>query len=132
MTTGQTVTEPRTGGHRDDEITDATAEKYGRVLAKVQRLLKVRGVRSFIVHTHSLKLFGDGRPLPQGSLGRHAPELVVRSRAGWVVATVTVGSRSGCYLVSMRDSKDTETVPSESPEKVAGLFLPAQFGGGRV
>ncbi|MEV6862360.1 hypothetical protein AB0M44_15360 [Streptosporangium subroseum] len=131
MTTGRTA-EARTEGHEDDEVTAATAEKYGRALAEVRRLLGVRGIRSFVVHTHSLKLFGDGRPLPRGSLGRHAPELVVRSRAGWTVATVTMGPRSGSYLISMRDGRDIETVPAENPERVANLILAAQLRGGRA
>lgn len=123
------MTESRAGGHEDDEVSDAMAEKHDAALAVVQRLLGVRGVRSCLVHTITLRLFGDGRPFPRGGLGRYAPELVVRSGAGWVVAAVSVGSRSGCFLVSMRDGRDIETVPSGDPEKVADLILSAQFGG---
>ncbi|WP_371782755.1 hypothetical protein [Streptosporangium subroseum] len=128
MTSGQTVTESRAGGHEEEQVSDATAEKHDQALAVVQRLLSVRGVRSCVVHTIALRLFGDGRPFPRGSLGRYAPELVVRSGAGWVVATVSVGSRSGCFLVSMRDGRDIETAPAGDPEKVANLILSAQFG----
>ncbi|MEV6859909.1 hypothetical protein AB0M44_02705 [Streptosporangium subroseum] len=95
----------------------------------MQRTLSVRGVRSYVVHTITLKLFGDGRPAPLGQRSRVAPELNVRSRAGMVVATVSVGSRSGSFLVSMRDSRDIETVPATNPEKVAKLILSTQFGG---
>ncbi|MEV6861253.1 hypothetical protein AB0M44_09645 [Streptosporangium subroseum] len=41
---------------------------------------------------------------------------------------MTMGERSGCYLVSMRDGRDIETVPAEKPERVANLILAAQFG----
>ncbi|WP_371781453.1 hypothetical protein [Streptosporangium subroseum] len=131
MTPGQTTTEPRIRGREDDEVTDATAEKHDLALAAVQRLLSVRGVRSRVVHTIGLKLFGDGRPYSMG-LGqcrRFAPELVVRSGAGMVVAEVNVGARSGSFLVSMRDGRDIETVPPRDSEKVANLILSAQFGG---
>jgi hypothetical protein len=129
MTSGQTATESRTRGCEDEEVSGKTAEKHDKALAAVQRLLSVRGVRSHVVHTITLKLFGDGRPYSLGQRGRFAPEPVVCSGAGWVVVTVTVGSRSGCYLVSMRDGRDIETVPSAAPEKVANLVLSAQFGG---
>ncbi|WP_371780079.1 hypothetical protein [Streptosporangium subroseum] len=130
MTPGRTATESRTRGHEDDEVSDSTAKKHDAALAIVQRLLSVRGVRSFVIHTITLKLFGDGRPLLRGSRGRYAPELVVRSGGGWVVATVSVGARSGSFLVSMRDSRDIEMMPSGDPEKVANLILSTQFGGG--
>ncbi|WP_371784985.1 hypothetical protein [Streptosporangium subroseum] len=129
MTSGQTAIEPRTRGHEDEDVSDKTAEKHDQTLAAVQRLLSVRGVRSYVVHTITLKLFGDGRPIPLGQRSRHAPDLDVRSRAGWVVATVSVGSRSGSFLVSTRDGRDIETVPSGVPERVANLILFTQFGG---
>lgn len=112
----------------EKEISDATAEKYDGALAAVQRLLKIRGVRSYVVHTIVLRLFSDGRPFPLGQCERHAPELVVRSDAGWVASTVTVGPRSGCYLVSIPNGPDLQTVRSGHPEKVANLILAAQPG----
>lgn len=78
-----------------EECSDATAEKYDRALTAVQRLLKVRGARSYVVHTHCLKLFGDGRPFPLGTLKRYTPELVVHSDAGGVIAVVTMGPLAG-------------------------------------
>ncbi|MEV6868374.1 hypothetical protein AB0M44_46270 [Streptosporangium subroseum] len=112
-----------------EECNDATAEKHDRALAAVHRLLKVRGVRPYIVHLHRLSLFGDGRPLPPGQHQRYTPELVVHSDAGWVIAVVTMGSRSGCYMVSIPRGPGIETVPSERPERVADLVLAAQPGG---
>ncbi|MFC7646006.1 hypothetical protein ACFQX6_39470 [Streptosporangium lutulentum] len=123
------MTESRAGGHEEEQVSDATAEKHDQELATVQRLLNVRGVRSCLIHTIALRMFGDGRLLPRGNLGLYAPELVVRSGAGWGITTVSVGSRSGCFLVSMRNGRGIETAPSVDPEKVADLILSAQFGG---
>ncbi|MEV6865303.1 hypothetical protein AB0M44_30375 [Streptosporangium subroseum] len=132
MASVQAVTESRSAEHEDDKVSDATAEKHDAALAAVQRLLKAQGVRSYVVHTIVLRLFGDGRPYSLGQRRRCAPELTVHGDAGWTVATVIMGSRSGCYLVSMRDGRDIETVPSETPEKVASLILTTRFDGGRA
>lgn len=115
--------------HNDaKECSDAKAERHDKALAAVQRLLKVRGAHSYVVHTHHLSLFGDGRPFPLGERQRYTPELVVRSDAGWVIATVTMGQRSGSYMVSIPKSPDLEAVPSAYPERVANLVLAAQSG----
>ncbi|GAA4219420.1 hypothetical protein FHR32_000387 [Streptosporangium album] len=113
--------------HNDaEECSDAKAEKHDKALAAVQRLLKVRGAHSYVVHTHHLSLFGDGRPFPLGKRQRYTPELVVHSDVGWVIATVAIGQRSGCYLVSISQGPNLETVPSAHPEMVANLVLTAQ------
>ncbi|WP_371785311.1 hypothetical protein [Streptosporangium subroseum] len=129
MATGQAATDSRAGGH-EEFVTEKTAERHDLALAVVQRMLRVRGVRSYVAHTIDLKLSTDGRPIPLGRLQRHVPELVVHGNAGWVVAAASVGPRSGSYLVSVRDGRDLATVPSENPEKVANLILSTQFGGG--
>ncbi|WP_371780387.1 hypothetical protein [Streptosporangium subroseum] len=126
MTTGQAVTESHAGRYGDDEVSDATAEKHDKALAVVQRLLSVRGVRSCLVHTISLKLFGDGRPYPLGQRRRLAPELVVTGSQGRRGATVSVGPRSGCYLVSLRNGPGPETV--RDPHQVVDLILTARSG----
>ncbi|WP_329428871.1 hypothetical protein OG339_06355 [Streptosporangium sp. NBC_01495] len=66
-----------------------------------------------------------GRPIQLGEAKRYAPELVVHSDAGRV-ATVTMGARSGCYLVSLPGS-DLQTV--REPQQVADLILTARPGG---
>jgi hypothetical protein len=104
-------------------ITEAAAEKYDRALAAVQKLLLVRDVRSFVVHTIDLKLSVDGRPAPLGEVRRHSPELIVHDDAGWMVATVSMGPRSGSYLVSIPNGPGLQTVGSEYPEKAANLIL---------
>jgi hypothetical protein len=116
--------------HNDtEECSDKTADKHDRALAVVQRVLKARGVRSYVIHLHSLSLFGDGRPFPLGKRRRYTPELVIHGDTGWVIAAVTMGSRSGCYMVSMPRGSGVETVPSERPERVANLVLAALPGG---
>jgi hypothetical protein len=127
MATGQTATESRTKGHEADEVTDATAEKHSQALADVQRVLRARGARSLIVNTVSLALFGDGRPYPLGKRRRFAPELSVTGSQGRRDATVSVGPRSGSYLVSIRNGPDPETV--REPERVADLILTPWPGG---
>ncbi|WP_433366886.1 hypothetical protein [Streptosporangium sp. CA-115845] len=109
-------------------LVDAKAEQHDKALAIVQQLLKARGIRSYAVHTIGLKLTGDdGRPIPLEKPKRHVPELVVHNDVGWVDATVTIGPRSGCYLVSLRNGPGLETV--REPRQVADLILTAQPGG---
>jgi hypothetical protein len=129
MTSAETTTQSDEE-HSDDPVTDATAERRDKALAVVQRLLKARGVRSYVVHTVELKLFGDGRPYFLGQRIRRAPELAVHNAAGWVVATVTMGPRSGCYLVSLRNGAALQAVRREQPEKAANLICTAQPGDG--
>ncbi|WP_440104706.1 hypothetical protein [Streptosporangium sp. H16] len=129
MATGQTA-ESLTEEHGNDEVTDATAEEHDESLGVARRLLRERGMTAKPVHKISLKLVQDGRPLPLGRRVRHVPELVVHGDAGVIIGTVTVGLRSGCYLVSMRNGPDLQTVRRENPEKVANLILTAQPGGG--
>jgi hypothetical protein len=124
------MTASPTGDTKDHEnsVTDATAEQHDKALAAVQRLLKARGVRAYAVHTVGLTLFGtDGLHL-LGEHKRHAPELIVHNGAGRVVATVTMGPRSGCYLVSLWNGFDLRTVKREHPEKVADLILAIHSG----
>jgi hypothetical protein len=57
---------------------------------------------------------------------RHPPELTVKGPQGWRVATVTMGARSGSYLVSLRDGSGPQAVTSEHPEQVVKLILAAR------
>ncbi|MFI6452995.1 hypothetical protein ACIBF6_15700 [Streptosporangium amethystogenes] len=40
---------------------------------------------------------------------------------------MTVGPRSGCYLVSLRGGSDLQAVRSEHPERVVELILAARL-----
>ncbi|MDP9843228.1 hypothetical protein [Streptosporangium lutulentum] len=102
-------------------------EEFNRALANVQRLLKDAGIHSYSVRTVGLKLLGSGGPYPIGHIRWHVPELFVRSDAGWLIATVTMGTRSGCYLVSVPGGTGLQT--AREPEQVAHLILTPPPGG---
>ncbi|WP_436759503.1 hypothetical protein [Streptosporangium sp. V21-05] len=61
-------------------------------------------------------------------MNRYPPELAVIAPGGRREATVTMGPRSGCYLVSLRNGTDPQTVRSEHPEQVVKLILAARSG----
>jgi hypothetical protein len=107
-------------------ISDVVAERHDFALGRVLPLLRTSGISAHIVHTLRLQLFGDGRPLPRGDLRRYAPELVAYSEAGWRIATVTVGPRSRCYLVSLPTAGVTsQMVDADRPTVVAEMVLAA-------
>ncbi|WP_344918992.1 hypothetical protein [Streptosporangium oxazolinicum] len=131
MTLGQT-TAHFTGERSDEPVTGATAEKHDRALAVVQRLLKAERVRSHTVHTIVLKLSESGRPVPLAERRRHAPELVAYGDGGRMVATVTMGPRSGCYLVRLpATGVAAQTVNADQPHAVVDLVLAAARGDDR-
>lgn len=138
MRVTQGETEGQSENQRSDEcgevITDATAESQDRALAVVQRLLTEHGIRAHRHNTISLGLYGNhvdlptwpNRPDSRTWVKRHPPELAVIGPHGWRDITVTMGSRSGCYLVSIRNGPDLQTVGQEQPEKVVDLILAAR------
>ncbi|WP_329430641.1 hypothetical protein OG339_22345 [Streptosporangium sp. NBC_01495] len=94
----------------------------------MRQLLKGYEVRSYPVQIISLRLSDDeGRPIQLGEPELYAPELVVHEGDGSVTATVTIGPHSGCYLVSLRNGPDLQTV--REPQQVADLILTTQPGG---
>ncbi|MER5644102.1 recombinase family protein [Streptosporangium sp. NPDC002524] len=107
-------------------ISDATAEGHDKALAVVQRLLKTKEIHAYTVHTIALKLGQDGTPWPLGQRTRRPPELVAHSREGWEVATVTVGLRSGFFVVSLPSVGVTaQLVNADQPHAVVDLILAA-------
>ncbi|MEV6866631.1 hypothetical protein AB0M44_37250 [Streptosporangium subroseum] len=114
-------------GREEKGISEAKAEEFNGALANVQRLLRAAGIRSYSVRSIGLKLLGSGEPYPKGQIQWHVPELFVRSDAGWLTATVTMGTRSGCYLVSVRGGTGLQT--AREPEQVAHLILATPPGG---
>lgn len=114
-------------------VDDATAENQDKALAVVQRLLKAKGVRARRHHTISLGLFAsrvDAMAWPDGPvlrswLKRYPPELTVTGPQGWCEARVTVGARSGCYLVCLRNGPELRKVGGKQPEKVVDLIMRA-------
>ncbi|MGW2200192.1 hypothetical protein ACWCSH_48760 [Streptosporangium sp. NPDC001682] len=138
MRVTQAETEGQNENQRGDEygetITDATAESQDEALAVVQRLLTERGIRSHRHNTISLGLYGNhldlptwpNRPDSRTWMKRHPPELTVIGPQGWRDVTVTMGPRSGCYLVSIRNGPDLQTVRQGQPEKVVDLIVAAR------
>lgn len=111
-------------------VTEEHAENQERALAVVQRLLQERGVRAHRHSTIILELSVTGRQWPdppvQSSVERQPPELAVIGPQGWRDATVTVGQRSGSYMVSVRGGPALQTVRSEHPEQVVDLIIAAR------
>ncbi|MEU3165478.1 hypothetical protein [Streptosporangium sp. NPDC006930] len=106
--------------------TDATAERHDKALAVVQRLLREKGVRSYSVHAVTLKLGESGDRWPLGQQTRRTPHLVAHDLDGREVAKVTVGSRSGCYLVSLPPVElMPQLVNADQPHAVVDLILAA-------
>ncbi|WP_329429027.1 hypothetical protein OG339_07820 [Streptosporangium sp. NBC_01495] len=92
----------------------------------MQQLLKPQEVHAYAVHTIALKLGQDGTPWPLGQRTRRAPELVAHNREGWEVATVTMGPRSDCYMVSLPALGVTaQLVNGSEPQAVVDLILTA-------
>ncbi|MEU4232084.1 hypothetical protein AB0F17_47995 [Nonomuraea sp. NPDC026600] len=110
-------------------VDDATAESQDRALAVIQRLLEERGIRVRHHHTISLGLFTNrtdettwlNRPL-QSWLHRYPPELAIIGPRGGCAITVTMGPRSGSYLVSLPSDPEPQIVRSEFPERVVDLI----------
>ncbi|WP_440063746.1 hypothetical protein [Streptosporangium sp. OZ121] len=95
-------------------------------MAVVQRLLKAKEIHTFAIHTIALKIAHDGVPWPPAQRTRRTPELVAHSREGWEVATVTVGTRSNCYVVSLPSVGVTaQLVNADQPHAVVDLILTA-------
>ncbi|GAA4192822.1 hypothetical protein GCM10022252_34840 [Streptosporangium oxazolinicum] len=135
MRVTQDATEGQNENQRGDGvITDATAESQERALAVVHRLLTEHGIRAHRHTTISLGLYGNhvnlptwpNRPDSRTWVKRHPPELTVIGSLGRRDITVTMGPRSGCYLVSFRNGADLRTVRQEQPEKVVDLILAAR------
>jgi hypothetical protein len=114
-------------------VDKATAEGHDRALAVVQLLLIERGIRARRHQTICLSLYGNrldalicpDRPHPRSRLDRYPPELAVIGPEGRRTAVVTVGPRSGCYLVSLRGGSDLPAVRRAHPERVVELILAA-------
>ncbi|WP_425961749.1 hypothetical protein [Streptosporangium sp. DT93] len=114
-------------------ISDAAVERQDRALAVVQRLLAEHGIRAHRHNTISLRLYGNhadfpawpNRPDYRTWVRRYPPELTVVDARGRRDMTVTMGPRSGCYLVFIPNDSDLQAVGQEEPEKVVALILAA-------
>ncbi|MER5643225.1 hypothetical protein [Streptosporangium sp. NPDC002524] len=92
-------------------------------MSDLARLVRAQGVRTSIVHRVGLRLYGH-RPDPFPRDDRF--ELVVRGRDGGEVATVTVGDRSGCFMVTLPTvAAGCRPVSAGRPQAVVDLILAA-------
>lgn len=122
-------------------IGEVTANRQDAALIVVQALLRKQGIRARLEHTISLGLSAvheGGAACTGGAssvvasasgpsfwLERFPPELVVTGPQGWREATVTIGGRSGAYLLSLRDGPDLQKIRQTEPEKAADLIARA-------
>ncbi|MEV4898136.1 hypothetical protein AB0K48_53280 [Nonomuraea sp. NPDC055795] len=105
-------------------LPDHVADRYETALAKLQGLLTSRGLGTKWVTRISLQLFGNGCA-GVGLPLRKPPELLVYGSGGRKVAEVTLGARSGAYVVSLvAHAGDAHLIPSDKPELVVGLMPP--------
>lgn len=105
------------------------ADKSVALLRTVEQVLAAHGVRTLLVQRVSLKLRGPSPALPDsvgsGLREYHAPELAVFGAEGKQVATVTVGTRSGSYVVSAKGGgMETADRPDQVMSLLADICLP--------
>ncbi|MEV0621665.1 hypothetical protein AB0I81_50620 [Nonomuraea sp. NPDC050404] len=111
-----------------DPVTLATARQQADALDQVVPHLKAKGVHELLIMRSdpqpcAILVYGTNEDL------WHQPEMTIQADGGWLVATVTVGERSGSFLVELpRVGPDnepigtrTELVPSTLPSRVALL-----------
>lgn len=111
---------PRRVHNNDGTISGPVAEQYRAALAGVQDLLAAKGFRTRWVKRISLRLYGSSGIR---DLGVRSPELMVFAPQGRKVAEVTMGARSGAYLVSVPASGVfLRQIPADRPELVATLI----------
>lgn len=89
---------------------DGVRQRQASLLSELDWSLRARGVRTSITHR--------GGPCPRGD------ELAVFSREGWEVTTVTVGPRSGCFMVCLPVvGVDCQVMSGDRPDAVADVIL---------
>ncbi|WP_084957240.1 hypothetical protein [Thermoactinospora rubra] len=118
MATGQTASQQVDS---DEPLSDRVAGQAEATLDVVRELLRARGFLTCRVSRIGLCL--DGRRGTFGVVRRKAPELLVYAPHGAKVAEVTVGARSGAYLVSVAgNAANAHPVPADQPDLVARLL----------
>ncbi|MER7208502.1 hypothetical protein ABT340_15630 [Streptosporangium sp. NPDC000239] len=119
MTSAQTALEPVAEGH---STTDGSAQQHqASLLSELEHLLRAQDVRTSITHRVGLRLRDDETNLfPRTD----QVELAVSSREGWEVATVTVGLRSGCFMVCLPViGIDCQVISGDRPDAVVNVIV---------
>ncbi|MGW4426261.1 hypothetical protein [Streptosporangium sp. NPDC004631] len=112
---------------------ETTVDRQSKALIVVQRLLQKRGIRVRLDHTISLGLFAGrpdttqwpDKPPVRSWLIRRPPELVVIDSVGRRQATVIMGPRTECYVISLPASPAPQTISRAEPEQVVVLIARA-------
>ncbi|MEV4018488.1 hypothetical protein AB0J35_49150 [Nonomuraea angiospora] len=108
-------------------VTRETADAQNAALDRVLEHLTVAGINAQLI-----KRRADRCPITLCATGEnlwHPPELIIYANAGWEIATVSVGERSGSYMVELsRVGPDNEpqadrihVLPADLPKRVALL-----------
>lgn len=120
-----TNTTPSAEDTLGNPVSESVANDQKAALDLVLPYLEGLGVNAQLVK----RLLVHYRTEPAPSVERicHPPQLVVYANAGWKIATVTIGGRSGSYMVELaRVGKHNQPladrmriVPGDEPEGVA-------------
>ncbi|TMR15501.1 hypothetical protein ETD86_26945 [Nonomuraea turkmeniaca] len=108
-------------------IAEEDAAAQNAALDRVLEHLTTAGINAQLIKR--LVIECDTKPEPSAKTLWHPPQLVIYADAGWKVATVTIGPRSGSYMVELPGGDDqgevpatrTEVVPASLPSRVAIL-----------
>jgi hypothetical protein len=116
-----------------EPIREAEATAQNVALDRVLEHLTADGVNAQLIKR--LVIECGAHPGPFIEKLRYPPQLVIYADAGWRVATVTIGVRSGSYMVELTRRRPdneirldrVEVVPASQPSRVA--LLVAQNAG---
>jgi hypothetical protein len=120
---GQSAGDARPFGLTAGEVTAEAADEQARLLARLAAVLTRRQIGSLLVRRVAVNT-------ESGRRRWNAPELLVPGPEGRRVATVTIGPRSGSYLIAVAGTPDgrpggVETVPASKERGarvIAGYF----------
>jgi len=111
---------------RTGTFTAHRADKAAECLSIVQGLLTKSGMRTLLVKRVGLKLHGN-KPHAPGEVKHSPPELIVFGPDGKQAATVTMGRRSGCYVVRLDEEASLRS--ADQPEQVVSMLESAGLPG---
>lgn len=117
MSIGQ-ASEPIT----DDQNSNTPDSRAHGLLSELEQLIRAQGIKTSLSRRGGLRLCGSETSL--SSTDR--VELIAFSPEGWEVAMVTVGDRSGCYMVSLPSAGvGSRPVSGGRPHTVVDLIVAA-------
>ncbi|TMR23906.1 hypothetical protein ETD86_06130 [Nonomuraea turkmeniaca] len=131
----------RTSASADDllgqPIPEEEAAAQNATLDRVLERLTAASVNAQLIKRLAIQC--ATKPSPSAERLWYPPQLVIYADAGWKVATVTIGPRSGSYMVELArvgadndpQADRVEVVPADLPVRVA-LLVAQSAGGSRV